>query len=75
VRRRQDYGPASCPVLTSGGTWAPGERLTGMSEYEGKHRGEPAGPWMVYEPRHRAPGGEMDHVGYVLLPVADEDAA
>ena len=42
-----------------------------MSEHEGKHRGGEAGPWMAYGPKHRAPGGEMASVGYVLVPLED----
>jgi len=44
-----------------------------MGEHEGKHRGAPAGEWMAYEPKHRAPGGEMSAVGYVLVPLGDAD--
>ena len=55
---------------------AHGEWLAVMSAPRtGKHRGAPAGPWMAYEPKHRAPDGEMDAVGYVLVPLADEDGA
>ena len=39
--------------------------------YVGKHRGEVTGWWTAYEPKHRAPGGEMAAVGYTLVPVAD----
>ena len=44
-----------------------------VAAYEGKHRGGEAGPWMAYEPKHRAPGGEMDAVGYVLVPLEDSE--
>ena len=33
-----------------------------------------AGPWMAYEPKHRAPGGEMDAVGYALVSLEGEAA-
>ena len=44
-----------------------------MGEHEGKHRGAPAGEWMAYEPKHRAPGGEMSAGGYVLVPLGDAE--
>ncbi len=51
---------------------AHGEWLAVMSAPRvGKHRGEAAGPWMAYEPKHRAPGGEMAAVGFTLVPLVD----
>lgn len=63
-------GPEVKIVNDTWAVWA-AERIK-EDNYVGKHRGADAGPWMAHKARHRAPGGEMDSVGFRLVPLEDE---